>query len=384
MTTCIDLDTILAELAPKFANSAAEADASGAFADENYRALREARVFSALVPSAFGGGGAGHADMALFLRGLARACPSTALALSMHQHLVATATANDRAGRPGRKLLETVAAREAVLVSTGANDWLDSNGLADPCEGGWRVTATKPFASGAPAGDMVVTSARCAGAENAEVLHFAVPMDAEGVRLMRDWDAMGMRATGSDTLRLDGVFVPEASVVLRRPAGPFHPAISVVVAMALPLIMSVYTGIAEAAAEIARERAAERADDPVTALAIGRMLTRLTTGQLACDGLIRLARGGDVTPGAQLAADALTRKAICAEACIATVDAAMEAVGGAGFLRRTGLERLARDVQGARYHPLPGLSQQLFAGRHALGLPPVGAARAASSPAEAA
>ena len=29
-----------------------------------------------------------------------------------------------------------------------------------------------------------------------------------------------------------------------------------------------------------------------------------------------------------------------------------------GYLRRTGLERLLRDVHGARYHPLPGLSQQ--------------------------
>src|SRR3546814_6828423 len=88
--------------------------------------------------------GAGHGEICAFLRGLARHCSSTALALAMHQHLVAAAVANDRAGRPGRKLLEKVAADEAILVSTGANDWLESNGRMERVEGGFKVTATKP------------------------------------------------------------------------------------------------------------------------------------------------------------------------------------------------------------------------------------------------
>jgi alkylation response protein AidB-like acyl-CoA dehydrogenase len=89
--------------------------------------------------------------MCAFLRGLAGHCPATALALSMHQHLVAAAVANDRAGRPGRKLLDKVAGAEAILVSTGANDWLESNGTAERVEGGYKITAVKPFASGSPA-----------------------------------------------------------------------------------------------------------------------------------------------------------------------------------------------------------------------------------------
>ena len=42
--------------------------------------------------------------------------------------------------------------------------------------------------------------------------------------------------------------------------------------------------------------------------------------------------------------------------------------GGAGFFRDTGLERLFRDVQGARYHPLRAQAQRLYSGRVALGL----------------
>jgi alkylation response protein AidB-like acyl-CoA dehydrogenase len=47
-------------------------------------------------------------------------------------------------------------------------------------------------------------------------------------------------------------------------------------------------------------------------------------------------------------------------------------VGGAGFFRSFGLERLLRDVHGAAFHPLPEKRQWLFTGRSALGLDPIG------------
>src|SRR3546814_16164473 len=140
MPQTIDLTALLAELGPRCAAGAAEHDASDSFVAENYRALRAAKVFSAQIPQDLGGGGAGHGEICAFLRGLAQHCPSTALALAMHQHLVAAAVANDRAGRPGRKLLEKVAASEAILISTGANDWLESKGRAERDEGGCQVT----------------------------------------------------------------------------------------------------------------------------------------------------------------------------------------------------------------------------------------------------
>ena len=46
----------------------------------------------------------------------------------------------------------------------------------------------------------------------------------------------------------------------------------------------------------------------------------------------------------------------------------MEVTAGAGFYRDLGLERLFRDVHGARYHPLRGSAQLIYAGRVALGL----------------
>ncbi|MGH6972808.1 MAG: acyl-CoA dehydrogenase family protein, partial [Caulobacteraceae bacterium] len=211
-----DLTGLVDEIGPAVAQGAAERDATDAFVAEGYDLLKRRKLFSALVPLELGGGGASFAGMCAFLRGLARHCPSTALALSMHQHLVAAAAYNHAAGRPGAKLLEKVASGETVLVSTGASDWMESSGRVEAADGGFRISARKPFASGSPRGGVLVTSAPFEDpAEGWQVLHFAVPLDAQGVSLADDWRVMGMRATGSRTVVMDRVFVPEEGVSLR-------------------------------------------------------------------------------------------------------------------------------------------------------------------------
>lgn len=65
------------------------------------------------------------------------------------------------------------------------------------------------------------------------------------------------------------------------------------------------------------------------------------------------------------------------------VDAAIEAAGGAGYYRSTGLERLLRDVRAADFHPLPRKQQLSFTGRHALGLDPVAVTPASAAAAAA-
>ena len=54
MSSAIDLGNILSDLGPRFAEAAEENDAGDRFVLENYEALRQSRVFSALVPDEFG------------------------------------------------------------------------------------------------------------------------------------------------------------------------------------------------------------------------------------------------------------------------------------------------------------------------------------------
>jgi indole-3-acetate monooxygenase len=77
------------ELGTGFASRAAHHDAEDSFVAENYELMRQRKLFSAAVPVELGGGGASHAEMGAVLRELAHHDGSTALAFSMHSHLLA-------------------------------------------------------------------------------------------------------------------------------------------------------------------------------------------------------------------------------------------------------------------------------------------------------
>jgi acyl-CoA dehydrogenase len=364
---------VVGRLGPRFADRAAAVDAEGRFVHDNYVELKEAKLMSAGVPSELGGGGATHAEICGMLRELARHCGSTALALSMHTHLLAAAVWRYRHGQPAEALLRKIAASELVLVSTGAGDWVDSVGRAERAPGGYRVSGVKRFCSGAPAGDLMITSAPYDDPERgAEVLVFAVPLKSAGVSIRDDWDTLGMRATGSHSIELSDVFVADEAITIRRPRGQWHPSWNVTLTVAIPVFMAPYVGIAERAAAIARESAARRPADAILIEGLGELENHLTTAQMAFREMVEITNGYDFEPKTEYANRMLVRKTIAANAAIATVDKAVEVVGGSAFFRKAGLERLWRDVQGARFHPLPEKKQVVFSGRVALGLPPVG------------
>jgi len=136
--------------------------------------------------------------------------------------------------------------------------------------------------------------------------------------------------------------------------------------------MAPYIGVAERAAVLAREIVAGRAPDPVLISSLGELGNALTVAQMAFREMIEIANNFDFAPKTEDADRMLIRKTIAANATIATVNKAVEVVGGSALFRNVGIERLWRDVQGAAFHPLPEKKQLAFSGRVALGLPPVG------------
>ena len=363
-----DWTAVARELGPRFAARAAAHDAADRFVAENYRDLRERRVLAAGVPSELGGGGASHAELCDMVRVLAQYCGSTALALSMHTHQVAIPAWRWRhEGAPVEAFLRRVAAEHLVLVSSGGSDWLAGSGRADRVDGGYRITARKVFASGSPVGDLFMTTAVYDDPEaGPTVLHVAIPLDSPGVAVQDNWRTLGMRGTGSHDVVLDGVFVPDAAVGVRRPAGRWSPAWHVVATLALPLIFSVYVGVAEAARTIALRLVAGRRHDLAAQQAVGLMETELATARMALRQMTDAAASGHMAP--ETTNEVLIGRTVAGQAAIRTVEAAMEVAGGAGFFRDTGLERLFRDVQGARYHSLRADAQRRYSARVALGI----------------
>jgi len=360
-------DTLAMDLAEAFSRNAAQHDNDQTFVFENYERLKEEKLFSAIIPVELGGGGWSYYKMCCFLKDIAKGCSSTALAFSMHQHLVAANVWKYKNGQGSEEMLRRIAANQLVLVSTGAADWLSSSGNIRKAEGGYRVTARKNFASQSPVGDLLVTSATFHDPENGmQVLHFGVPFSSEGITVEDNWYAMGMRGTGSCSVSLKEVFVPETSISLRRPMGEFHPFWNVVITVAMPFIMSAYVGIAEKATEIALQKVNKK-QEPHTPYLLGEMFNNLTKAQVLWEDMIRLSNNFHFKLATENANAILMRKTIAAEACIETVQKAIEATGGQGYLQKTGLEKLLRDVMAVNFHPLPEKDQHLFTGNFMLG-----------------
>lgn len=358
------------ELGRRFASDAERCDETDSFVAGNYQMLRSSGLVEAGVPRELGGGGADIDELAQMLRILARHCGSTALAFSMHTHQVVIPAWRWRHQKATavEPLLRRVAAERIILLSSGGSDWIAGSGTAERVDGGYRITARKVFTSAAPAGDLLMTGAVLEEQpEPPTVLHFAIPMKSPHVKILDNWKTLGMRATGSHDVVIEGHVVPESAVVLKRKAGEWHPMFQIIATLAFPLVYSVYLGVAEAARDIALGLARKRRPDHHVIELVGKMETSLLAASLAHEAMLRAVRGN--TPGPQSINDVMMAKTLVARHAIETVEFALEAAGGAGFYRAQGLERRFRDIQGARYHPLQLGPQSLYAGSMALGLP---------------
>jgi len=361
-----DAVRIADELGRRFATEVQDEDR---FVADNINALKEAGLVEAGVPRELGGGGASHEELAEMLRVLAHYCGSTALAFSMHTHQVAIPawrwTHQKFTG--AEPLLKRVATERIMLLSSGGSDWISGSGTAEKVDGGYRISARKVFTSGAPLGNLLMTSAVLDSEDGPMVIHFGVPMNSPQVKVLDNWRTLGMRGTGSHDVLIDGYVVPDAAVSVMRKGGQWHSIFQIIGTLAFPLVYSVYLGIAERARDIAVELARKRRADRNVLSLVGQMETSLRATQLARNGMLAtVARG---VPSAESINEVMIGRQLVERNAIRTVELAMEAAGGAGFYRAQGLERRFRDIQAARYHPLQAGPQAEYAGAMALGLP---------------
>lgn len=357
------------KLAKVFADKAGSNDETDCFIEENYADLKAAGLIAAGVPAQLGGGGADIRELCEVLKTIAGACGSTGLALSMHTHQVAIPAwrwhHQEAARGMVEPLLRRIADENIVLLSSGGSDWIGGSGVAKKVDGGYRITARKVFSSGAPAGDLMMTGAISEEDGERTVLHFGVPMDAPEVTVLDTWRTLGMRCTGSHDVQIDGLFIADDKIPMRRKAGEWHPAFQMIATIAFPLIYSVYLGIAQSARDIAVDIARNKPVSHRTQSIAGRMETHLTAAGLAHEHMIAVTDRN--APSAETINDVMIGRRLVEENAIKVVELAMELAGGAGFYRKNELERRFRDIQAARYHPLQKEAQSEYAGAMALG-----------------
>ena len=362
---------IARELGPEFARRADARRDDDEFVADNFALLKEAGLVEVGVPRELGGGGADVDELAAMLRVIAYHCGSTGLAFSMHTHQVAIPAWRWKHQAPAKAavepLLKRIAAERIMLLSSGGSDWIGGSGKAEKVDGGYRITASKVFTSGAPTGNVFMTGAVLETDEGPMVLHFGLPMNSPNVKVLDTWRTLGMRGTGSHDVSIEGHVVPDSGVAMKRKAGEWHPVFQIIATIAFPLIYSVYLGVAESARDLAISLAKRKTPGRHAITLAGEMETELAAARMAVDSMLAAVRLN--APSATTINQVMIGRQLAGRHAIVAVEKAMELAGGVGFYRSAGLERRFRDIQAARYHPLQAGPQAEYAGSMALGLP---------------
>jgi alkylation response protein AidB-like acyl-CoA dehydrogenase len=379
------------QLSDVLAARAAEHDRDGSFPFEAIDALKEAGVFAAPVPVELGGLGVSSAhDLVVAVSRLARGDASVAIGVSMHlvavlnmerRREVAVAAGAERRARAFASSLEEIAADGVVLaaaISEPGQDLTRPGTVATRTESGWRIDGRKMFCTMSPAATDLYVSVTYVDGDGVERYAYAmVATDAHGVVVHDDWDALGMRASGSNSVSLEGVELPESSVrggfragdqlpYMERNlvAGLFHAAASL--------------GIAESADAIARRGIAGRVNgdarprmqvaDNAVDLAASRGVLSRAAALIDEHRAANPASDGSPAELGALFAEAQAAKAFVNEAAARVVERALALSGGAGYVNGSPLARAYRDVKaGSFMHPLGANRAYDYLGRVALG-----------------
>ncbi|HEX2312204.1 MAG TPA: acyl-CoA dehydrogenase, partial [Thermomonospora sp.] len=312
--------------------------------------------------------------------------PATALAANMHLFTVGLAAEMWRRHRDPRieAMLSAVAAGELIVGSsiseteTGGNNFRHATTRAERVDGGFRVTGRKIFCSLSPIMSGFTTHAlHDDPVAGPTIVHFLVFRDTPGMEIADNWDALGMRATGSNDVRLDDVFVPDDLVLARRRAGVLDGFAIDAHRWFNLTFAAVYTGVAvgayRQAVRHARERVRKPSSTPIShAPGVQFLVAEMRVAITAARSVIaQTARELEAEPGntAETLAKVLTAKHIATGNAVEVVDRAMSVLGGLGYLRRTPMERLYRDVRAAKVHPPTGFDALEIIGKAALDIP---------------
>lgn len=348
---------LLEQTVRALADAAPAADRSGAFPWAGIRAVHESGLLESTVAKRYGGKGASLLDTAHILAALGRGDPSVALisAMTLFNHL-AQATRNHWPEDLYLNLLAQAKERPLLLNAARVEPELGSparGGLpatrARRTASGWSISGRKRFVTGAHGLSHFLVWAHTDEAPT-RVGTFVVPNGLPGIRIIENWDSLGMRASGSHDVEYEDVEIPLQNVVdltgteVAQQDNRGHAAITLA-------LTSLYLGVAEAAQAAFNRFAHQRV--PTN---LGHPIAR-TERFVTLSGEIDLLIGGarqlifDALSTGQADAERLIRARLLAGRQLRdAVQLAVRGLGNPGLGAELGLERHFRDIQAVLVH----------------------------------
>lgn len=328
------------ELATDFAASAAEFDDTAELPIANLRALHATGLDRATLPAELGGEDLSYRSYGEIVRILSAACSSTACVWVMHIGAaagLAQLSAPDVGRFYAEELIGGKRFANALSEPSSGNMFLMPQQVAEPVDGGYRLTGAKRFVSGCEAADHFLVNALVGGVPT----FFGVPPD-DTMTFVPIWDTMGLRASRSQLVSFEGTLLREdrrcPPTTVQRPN---H------IAAGLAFLS---LGIADAAERAliahARSRVIPATGEPLAGMQwlrfeVADVHSRLEASLMYARNMAWLAdrNSPEFLPAT------MTAKLLANDIAREVAQLALKAGGGSGFLRTSPIQRLFRDAQ---------------------------------------
>lgn len=334
-------------------------DRDEALDDALFVQLAELGFLGMLIPEEFGGLDFDIQTYLVVLEELARGDASAALSVAIHNGPVAGIVRAHASDAQREEWLPRLASGEALgaFALSEPDAGSDAASLAcraEPADGGgWRLTGTKAWVTNGERAGAVLVFART-GEGRHDIGCFLVRPGADGYRVARRATTMGMRASETVDVELDGV----PGEVIGEPDRGFEYAMG-----ALDLgragIAAQALGIAEAAMGFATGYALEReqfgrsiADFGAVQEKLASMAARIASARALTHevgALLQRERESGTGPTRGVGgatARAAMAKVTASECAMWVADEAVQIYGGYGYMRDYPAERLMRDAKG--------------------------------------
>ena len=358
----------------RLAPSAAARDRTKDFPRAEMAELGSLGFLGMLVSEDWGGVAADHLSYVIAVEEISVADGSIGAMMALHNGLVSTPLRTHGTEAQKERYLRPLAegrmngAFGLTEPDAGSNAFAIRT-KAEKVEGGWCITGTKQFMSNGKSADIaIVFAATDSDDPRRRITAFLVPPASAGYSCIRVEEKLGLGASETCQVQLDGVLVPDDHV-LGSPGGGYALAMSTLELGRLG-IAAQSVGIARSAFEHAHRYALERrtfGKPIIEHQAVGfRLADMQTQVEVARSYLHQVARLRNA--GVPCKSEAAMAKLYASEIAEKVASEAIQVHGGYGYLKDYSVERIYRDARICRiYEGTSDIQKMIISGALAKG-----------------
>jgi alkylation response protein AidB-like acyl-CoA dehydrogenase len=356
----------------RLAKRAAEIDEQDEFPWDVHELFVEHELMGVGYPEEHGGGGGGSLSMAVMVEEIARVSASASL-IPLVCRLGAIPVMLEGSTEQKDELLGGISRGQhqmsyALTEPGSGSDAASMRTRYERIDGGFRLSGTKRFITNAGASDRyTVFATRDPAERSGGISAFVVHADDGGFSVGKSEKKMGIRGSPTREVYMEGMEIPEARLIGEEGQGFSHAMRTL--DYSRPTIAAQALGIAQGAFDVASRYAVEREQFGKSISefqGIQFMLADMAIQIEAARMLVYRAAAGCDAGDPRLTYFASIAKAHASDTAMRVTTDAVQILGGYGYMREYGVERMMRDAKITQLYEGTNQIQRLVIARQVL------------------